>query len=560
MMCRVLLGTAVLLGACGDGTQEKSTQSVQDIPSRVELEQAWFHEVAEERGIDFKHESGATGLYNIIETISGGAALFDYDDDGDLDLYIVQGNLLDGSPRSELVNRLYENTGDGQFVDRTEGSGAGDARYGIGVTTGDYDNDGDVDLYVTNYGSNSLLRNEGQGRFTDVTQQAGVGGEAFSACASFGDVDLDGDLDLFVSNYLGWTPLTERACYNNQSLRDYCNPMVYEAPVPDVLYINQGDGVFRDVSVESGIASVSGTGLGVVIAPITSDVLPDIFVANDGMPDRLWVNMGDGTFQEQGMTVGCALDDSGKAKAGMGVELVDLDRDGDLDLLVTNLFSETDSFYINQGDLFVDASARWGLSASTRNYTRWGVAVEDFDNDGLDDLYEATGRVNAQTDLHDENDPLSEPNLLLRQIRPGRFAAVVPSGGTSDPLIATAHGLSAGDINGDGGIDLVVVNKDAGVHLLENVVGHGGNWIVLDVRNEYGSPALGALVDITMTDGGTWIAVVRSARGYASAHDPRIHIGLGEQESLESVRVRWPDGREKVFDSLSAGEVHRLAP
>ena len=522
--------------------------------------QGWFVEESADRGVEVRYARGASGNYYIVETMGGGTALLDYDDDGDLDLYLVQGGSLDDAPGDSHVNRLLENTGQGRFVDRTAGSGAGDGGYGIGVATGDFDGDGDIDLYVTNLGRNTLLRNEGGGRFLDVTEAAAVEGPGFSACSAFADVDGDGDLDLFVTSYLDWTTQTERVCFDNQSRRDYCNPEVYDAPMADMLYLNEGDGTFRDASIESGMAAVRGTGLGVAIADVSGDDLPDIFVANDGMPDRLWINQGDGLFIERGMQLGCAVDDSGKEKAGMGADLRDVDRDGDLDVLVTNLFGETDSLFINDGGVFVDGAARWGIAAPSRPYTGWGMALADFDNDGLDDLFVATGRVRWQPDLFSATDPLAEPDQLYRQGEDGRFIAVTPRGGTAASLIAAAHGVASGDIDGDGGVDLIVVNKDASVSLLRNIVPDRGNWVMLDVRTGSGAPAIGAVVTLELPDGTRPRRVVRTSRGYASAHDPRIHVGLGDAETIASVVVRWPSGDTRTVGPLAAGRVHVIAP
>lgn len=540
---------AVLLTGCSDPALE------QPIPSKKTTSAPWFKEVSNDIGVNHTYFSGAEGKYNIIETMGGGAALFDFDNDGDLDLYITQGNTLEGELLTSFQNKLYENVR-GEFEERKV---VDDSQYSIGVTTGDYNNDGFVDLYVTNFGSNTLLKNNGDGTFDDVTSIADVGEEAFSACAEFADVDLDGDLDLFVTNYLDWTPDTEKECFSEQNRRDYCNPSSYDAPIKDTLYLNNGDGTFTDVTEASGIASVQGTGLGMAIAPINEDNLPDIFVANDGMPDRLWINQGDGTFKESAMLLGCAVDDSGKEKASMGVELMDFDQDGDLDLLITTLFRETDSFYLNEGGIFIDATARWGLAADTRTYTRWGIAVEDFNNDGLDDLYEATGRVRWQADNWDE-DWLAEPNLLFTQETAGRFTLIDSKEWDTPLLVKSAHGLAAGDIDGDGGIDLIVINKDAKVDVLKNVVQNRGNWIMLDIRNKHGAPALGAIAKVSLSDGTVVTKHVRSAHGYASASDPRIHLGLGEATGITSVIVQWSDGSTKTIEPLEAGSTYRITP
>ena len=553
-MKRALLALALLPLSC-------SSEPPPPVASEPEVAtvEPWLEDVREQVGIDHTYFSGDTGQFYIIETMGGGAALFDHDGDGDLDLYLTQGNTLDGAPDANLRNRLFEQNDDGMFVDRTGASGTGDPRYGVGVTTGDYDDDGHVDLYVTNLGRNTLYRNLGDGTFLDVTETAGVGGDAFSACAEFADIDLDGDLDLFVTNYLDWTTATEKPCYSEQNRRDYCNPASYDAPIADVLYRNEGDGTFVDISEASGIAAVPGTGLGVAIACIDGDDWPDIIVGNDGMDDRLWINQGDGTFIERGMELGCAVDNSGTPKASMGVELFDVDDDGDLDLLVTTLFRETDSFFLNENGVFVDATARYGLAADTRSFTRWGLSSVDLDNDGVEELYEATGRVRWQSDTWSDDDWLAEPNLLFTRNDRGRYV-LVPDAGTATPIIATAHGVASGDLDGDGGMDLVVVNKDAQVNVLHNVVASRGNSVVLDVRTATGAPAIGARVEIRLQDGRTITRTVRSGRGYASASDPRIHVGVGEADDVAAVTVRWPNGATASFDALPAGTVHVLTP
>ena len=553
-MKHALLALALLPLSCSS----EPPPPVASEPEAATME-PWLEDVREQVGIDHTYFSGDTGQFYIIETMGGGAALFDHDGDGDLDLYLTQGNSLDGAPDATLRNRLFEQNDDGMFVDRTGASGTGDPRYGVGVTTGDYDDDGHVDLYVTNLGRNTLYRNLGDGTFLDVTETAGVGGDAFSACAEFADIDLDGDLDLFVTNYLDWTTATEKPCYSEQNRRDYCNPASYDAPIADVLYRNEGDGTFVDISEASGIAAVPGTGLGVAIACIDGDDWPDIIVGNDGMDDRLWINQGDGTFIERGMELGCAVDNSGTPKASMGVELFDVDDDGDLDLLVTTLFRETDSFFLNENGVFVDATARYGLAADTRSFTRWGLSSVDLDNDGVEELYEATGRVRWQSDTWSDDDWLAEPNLLFTRNDRGRYV-LVPDAGTATPIIATAHGVASGDLDEDGGMDLVVVNKDAQVNVLHNVVANRGNAVVLDVRAATGAPAIGARVEIRLQDGRTVTRTVRSGPGYATASDPRNHVGVGQPDDVAAVTVRWPNGATASFDALPAGTVHVLTP
>ena len=540
-MKRAVLCIPCLLVACSDAQLPK-----EDSPQPLGQ---WFEDVAEDWGVDFTYQNGAEGDFHIREVTGGAPALFDYDNDGDLDLYVVQGQGTSG-------NALYENV-EGKFIDRSNGSGADNKGYGIGVSTGDYDNDGDVDLYVTNLGVNALLRNNGDGTFADVTEEAGVEDEGFSACSAFGDLDNDGDVDLVVTRYLDVDLINDRECLDVMSRRTYCNPTIYKAELHDTLFFNNGDGTFTDVTRGSGLSEVKGTGLGVFIADITGDNLPDIFIANDAMPDRLWVNQGDGTFVDEASNRNIAMDDTGKAKAGMGATPVDFDQDGDLDIYVTNIYGESDSFYRNEGDFFQDMTRRSGLSAETRAYTRWGVVFSDFNNDSQLDLYETTGGVATGTTIYSAHDPLAEPNLLFEQVENSRFKLVDPKGGTSALLIGSSHGVASGDIDGDGGVDLVVVNSNAQLNILRNVVEDRGSWISLKILNEHGSDALGAQVKLALEDGSNLYSQVRSSSGYASAHDPKIHFGLGDQ-AVTSVHVTWRDGTTRVLKKPDINRIHTV--
>jgi hypothetical protein len=402
-----------------------------------------------------------------------------------------------------------------------------------------------------------LLRNDGGGHFTDVAKEAGVESDGFSSCAAFADLDADGDLDLVVTSYLNWSHEDEQVWFDHQSNRTYCNPVVYDAPVHDSLYLNNGDGTFQDVTNSSGFGSVVGTGLGVVITQLTEDTMPDIFIANDDMPDRLWVNNGGGVFTEEGMLRNIAVDDSGKAKAGMGVTVVDIDHDGDVDVYVTNIFGESDSFFKNEGTYFQDITRRRGVAAETRAYTRWGIVFQDFNNDGRVDLFETTGGVVSGPNNYSKTDPLAEPNLLFEQGENGRFNLVKPRGGTSELLVASSHGVAAGDIDGDGGIDLVIVNKDSPISILRNVVEDRGNWISFRVRDRNGADAIGATIELLLMDGTTMFKQVMTSRGYASSQDPRVHVGLGNQKIQQAI-IRWVDGSERTFQSPQIGKVHDI--
>ena len=517
----------------------------------------WFSEEAVDRGLTFEHRSGARpDRYWMPEIMGGGAALADLDGDGDLDAYLVQSGSLDAAQEQNPPNQLFENLGGGRFRDATAESGAGDRGYGNGVACGDVDGDGDVDLYVTNWGPNALLENRSaQGlRFVDVSAERGGGDPGWGTSAAFFDRDLDGDLDLYVCNYLAWSPGTEMPCVNVQGSRDYCSPQNYQAAALDVLYDNQ-DGKLVARGPELGIDRV-GTGLGVVASDIDQDGWPDLFVANDGMPNLLWHNDGQGAFRDVAAERGVAVDADGLPKAGMGVAAADLDGDGDEDLLVVNLNRETDSLHLNRGGRFSDGTRRAGLALASRPLTRFGVGWYDFDQDGLLDLYQACGRVQRQEQSL-APDPYAEPNLLQRGLPEMRFEEVLPRGGTATALIASSRAAAFGDVDGDGAVDVLVVNRDGPAHLLLNRAPERGNWIGLSCVEPSGVDVLGARLEGRIA-GRPFHRSVRAASSYQASNEPRIHLGLGAAESVEALRVTWPDGRVEEFGARPAGANHRL--
>ncbi|MCZ6709677.1 MAG: CRTAC1 family protein [Gammaproteobacteria bacterium] len=545
----ILIACGFLLGCEGSAPpDEEPAQTLNGDP--------WFEERSQQAGLDFTQRSGQRGQFLFPEITCGGAALFDMDADADLDVYFVQSGRFADDPADRPPNQLFRNRGDGTFEEVTDGSGADDRGYGMGVATGDYDNDGDVDLYITNVGPNVLLRNDGKGRFADVTGHAGVGHPGWGTSAVFLDYDADGDLDLFVVNYIYWSINVERDCFTPAGMRDYCDPKVYEAPAEDVLYRNNGDGTFTDVSAEAGITTAYGNGLGVVSGDFNGDHLVDVFVANDGMLNQLWINQGNGHFHDGAMLSGCALDQNGIAKAGMGVAANDVDDDSDLDLLVVNLYNESDSFYRNAGEYFVDDTATVGLGTVTRTFTRFGTALLDLDNDGRLDIYEANGRVRGQSSLHSD-DPFAEPNMLLYGTASGGFEEVRPRGGTASPLVATSRAAAFGDIDNDGGIDILVVNRDGPAHLLRNIVDRRGLWIMFRVLDEHARDALGATVTLQVGER-TITRDVRTAYSYLAANDPRIHVGLGDHTGAEDVTVRWVNGPVERFGRYDADQVVTL--
>ena len=498
----------------------------------------WFSDEAEVRGIEYQHVSGFDGNYRIPEITGSGAALADLDGDGDLDIYIVQSGSLVRS--SATTDQVYVNRGDG-YYDLGEPPPDGDG-YGMGVTAGDYDNDGDVDLYVTNIGRNVLLQNDGKGSFQNVASVAGVADPGWGTSAAFFDFDADGDLDLYVTNYIQWRIDTELECYM-AGVRTYCPPQNYKAPAPDQLYRNNGDGTFTNRSRQAGLPLSFGNGFGVVGADYNQDGLTDIFVANDMMVNQLWLNEGNLEFSESAMDWGCGVDESGTAKAGMGVAAADIDDDSDVDILVVNLEGQSDSLFRNAGSWFDDATGKVGLNVVSRRFTRFGVVFADFDNDGWLDLYQANGAVShipGQT-----GDPFAEPNVLYRNIE-GRFELVTPEGGTAEPQVHTSRGLAVGDVDNDGGLDLLVVNRDAAPYLLMNRLDSRGNWIRFRVITSDGRDAHAATVSIDF-DGKRKYRDVQPAASYLSSNDPRVHFGVGDAKHVTNVRVLWPSGEFEFF-------------
>ena len=543
---------AVSLAACG-GNAPAPAAPAGGTSSSAGASAPWFEDIAASAGVVFQHRSGhESPRYRLPEIMGGGAALFDMDGDRDLDLLLVQSGRLggvDSGPR----HRLFRNDGHARFEDVTAGSGVDVPGYGMGVATGDVDDDGDVDVYLTNLGRNVLLVNDGRGHFTNATEKAGVAGGGWSSSAAFADLDVDGDLDLVVTRYVDWSEGRERQCFALTGVVDYCSPKNYDAPSSSLLFLNRGEGTFVDASASSGFQGAKGNGLGVVVDDVNGDGRPDVFIANDATPNHLWMNRGGGRFQESALALGVAIDQDGAPKAGMGVHAADVDDDGDNDLLVMNLDTESDSFFRNDGRFFVDATNMVGLRVTSRRFTRFGMAMIDFDNDGRLDLYEANGRVGLQGETF-AADPYAEPNLLFRGLPGGTFEEVSPRGGTGAPLIATSRAAAFGDLDNDGGIDVVVANRDAAPYVLHNVVPSRGYWVVFAVRTGKGRDALGAVLTIR-AGGRTWRRDVRSAYSYLAANDPRVHVGLGTASSVESVDVRWPDGATERFGPLPVDAV-----
>ena len=535
-----------IVGGCS------SDSSIVELPSDV-----WFSEEAESRGLTFSHVSGATGEFELPEITGGGVALLDVENDGDLDVYFIQSGFLHHKDTDSRRNELYVNDGDGTFYKSDLRDDHANAGYGMGVATGDYDNDGDVDIYVTNVGTNALLQNDGNGLFRDVTSFAGVGDDSWGTAASFADFDRDGYLDLYVANYIHWDPSTALDCYAT-NIQTYCVPLHNYAAM-DRVFRNDGDGTFTDRSIKAGLASAFGNGLGVVSVDINNDGWVDVFVANDSMVNQLWLNDGDFTFTNDAWYWGSAMDDHGIEKAGMGVATFDFDSDADFDVLVVNIEEQTDSFFRNDGNYFIDATGVVRLGAHSRRYTRFGLIASDLDNDSCYDLYQANGSV-----YHDEEDLpkpdfFQEPNTLYRGTCEGQFELVFPEGGTKERLEHTSRGLAIGDLDGDGAQDLVVVNKDSSVSLLMNVsleLGNGGS-VRFRVLDEFGRDAYNARVSGRL---GNKVIThrVQTDGSYLSSHDPHVHFGTADSDKLSDVTVTWLGGESERFGSFLTNDVYTL--
>ncbi|MFT7486091.1 MAG: hypothetical protein ACI9F9_001944, partial [Candidatus Paceibacteria bacterium] len=370
---------------------------------------------------------------------------------------------------------------------------------------------------------------------------------------SFTDYDADGDLDLFVGNYVFWSIENDRECYEESGRRTYCGPHSYNAPVPDRLYRNEGNGTFVDISTDSGIATSFGNALGVVCGDFNGDGRIDFFVANDRSDDQLWVNLGDDKFRDDAAVVGCAVDRNGTARAGMGVDAGDIDNDGDLDLIVVNLHGELDGYFRNEGRYFFEETTSVGIGLTTRAYTRFGVGFVDFDNDGDLDIYQANGRVGLVGETYVE-DPFAEPNVLLVRTDEGKWRESYLQGGSAQPLIHTSRGAGFGDFDNDGGMDIVVMNSSSPPYLLRNVREGRGNWLIIELQTESGSPAIGASTFIEVGEKRLRRDCL-PCRGYASSSDPRVHVGLADTKQVESIEVRWVDGTSEFFGPFEANRV-----
>ena len=519
-----------------------------------------FIDVTQEAGIHWKHTDGRSGQKYFMETLGSGAAFFDYDADGDPDLYFVNGAPLPGYVAQEIpTNCLYRNNGDGTFTDVTEESGVGDTGYGHGCAVGDYNNDGQLDLYVTNYSTNRLYRNNGDGTFTDVAEIAGVTEPRWSTSCAFADYDRDGNLDLYVVNYIvfdidenPWCGLKEKG------IRAYCEPDNFPAQ-SDTLFRNNGDGTFTDVTESAGIYRTTGKGLGVVCGDYNNDGAPDIYVANDSTENFFYHNNGDGTFEEVGFMVGVALSEDGAAENGMGTAFGDWNNDGWLDLTVTNYAQQTNTLYHNDADgFFTDATATTKTAQLTYPYLGWATAFIDYDNDGYQDLFVANGHLHENLAELGQQGTYGQRNLLFRNNYNGTFTEVSETLGPGMKLEDVSRGATFADYDSDGDIDIVVTNSNTAPRLLRNDGGNQKNYLQIRLIATQGTTdAIGARVKIT-TGELTQTREVRSGDGYLSQRDLTLHFGVADYVQIDSIEIQWQSGAKQLIKSVPANQVLSL--
>ncbi len=572
------------------------------------LNRAHFAE-ATVSGLQFTHTSGARGDYFLFETMGAGAAFFDYDDDGLVDLYLVNGfdlpawtrqivpiNLarqdqegywvtedyapplrFEGQADSAMYalsqatsqnpqrNRLYRNQGGGRFADVTHKAGVGDTGYGMGCAVGDYDNDGHADLYVTNYGPNALYHNQGNGRFADVTHKAGVGDPHWSTSAAFVDYDQDGDLDLYVVNYLDFTLENNRICGGFLDARSevggrvrkiaperrtYCSPRRYNG-APDILYRNEGNGRFVDITREAGVFSLFGKGLGITIGDLDDDGAIDLYIANDGTRNFLYRNNGDGSFTDSALRAGAAYNAAGQAEASMGVDAGDFDNDGDLDLFATHFSRESNTLYRNDGaNTFADISEEAGLAQPSLSFLGFGTFFFDADNDGDLDLFVANGHVRDRVRLIEPDLRYAQSNQLFENTSAGTY---IDASAFSGPIFQDAYvsrGAAFADIDNDGDLDILVTNCNGPARLYCNQLASRAHWLSLRlIGTRTNRDAIGARVRLTCGTR-TQVREVHTSGTYLSANGVRLHFGLGDCTEVDGLEIRWPDGSRQEMQRV----------
>jgi enediyne biosynthesis protein E4 len=528
-----------------------------------------FTDISKETGLDFVHFNGMSGEFYFPEMTGQGGAFLDFDNDGDLDVYLVQGNMMgkgktfkdamyppkDPNPRDRLYRNDLTVGKDGKrtirFVDVTDKSGLKVTDYGMGVAAADFNNDGWVDLYITNYGPNRMYYNNGNGTFREVTAKTGTGDELWGTSVGVFDYDRDGWLDFFVANYVYFDIDENKRCFANSSRRDYCGPSAFP-PQKDRFYHNKGDGTFEEVLDKVLLEYKAGAGLGVIALDLNNDGWLDFFVANDGMANHLWINNKGKSFTDDALFAGTALNQDGHAEASMGISVDDIDGDGDEDLFVAHLMGETNTLYINKGEgLFEDRTIAAGLSAASFPYTSFGNNFVDYDNDGWPDIFIASGAVRILEDQAMKGDPypIHQPNQVYHNEGGKKFVDVTSKAGKDVVLSEVSRGAALGDVDNDGDVDVLVCNNNGHVRLYRNNVGQKKKWLGVRLVDEKGiRDMLGAKVVLKRKGKNDIMRRVRISGSYCASRDPRLVFGLGDSEAVDSMDILWPDGTKETWN------------
>jgi enediyne biosynthesis protein E4 len=516
-----------------------------------------FVDIARQAGVVFHHTNGASADKHLVETMGSGAVFFDYDGDGWIDIFLVDGgSIADPAVDRKARHRLFHNRRNGTFEDVTDRSGIQHRAYGMGACAGDYDGDGRPDLFITGYGGNALYHNNGDGTFSDVTARAHVGESRWGASCAFADLDRDGDLDLWVTNYVDADRAHSPFCGDSRAgVRFYCHPLKYD-PLPSTVYRNDGNGVFTDVSAASGVGALRSNGLGVVVTDYDGDGLPDVFVANDTMPNFLFHNTGNMRFTEAGLVSGIAVGADGRARAGMGIDTGDYDGDGQMDLVITNLDFEMHTLDRGLGrGLFGYATTESGIGFPTLPFVGFGVAFLDFDNDGQLDIAIANGHILDNAPLYRAGATYMQRKLLFRNLANRRFGEVGRMAGPAFSAERVSRGLAVGDIDNDGDLDLLVSNNGQDAELLRNDGGNRANALLVRLRGAgLNTEAIGARVRLT-SGSRTQIRDIKAGSSYMSQNDLRAHFGLGTAARADRIEVVWPDGRMESVTDVPANQI-----
>jgi hypothetical protein len=525
---------------------------------------ALFADVTKRSRVEFTSQTSATSRKYLIESMTGGAAVLDYDGDGRLDVFLVNGAAIkDPMPPGEQPdksaprywNRLFRNNGDGTFTDVTEKAGVRGTGYGMGVAAADYDNDGHTDLYVTNFGGNTLYHNNGDGTFTDVTGDSGTAGSGWPAGALFIDYDRDGRLDLVVARYLKWNFSKDVWCGERKpGYRAYCHPDQFD-PVSHLVFHNEGNGRFKDVSAQTHFAQYPGKGLGIAMNDFDRDGLPDIFIANDAVAQQLFRNRGDGTFEDVGLTTGAAFDSDGRAFSGMGTDFADYDNDGWPDIFANALATQRYSLFHNANGNFDYVSDTTRVGAASIQHSGWGTKFIDYDNDGWKDLFVGQGHVMDNIQLTQPQLRYLEPPLLLRNNK-GSFIDVSADAGPAFRQPRAARGAAFGDLNNDGWVDVVLNCNNEPAAILENQGAGGNHWLTVDtVGTTSNRDGIGTQIRVATESGPEQYAMVTTGASYLSSSDKRVHFGIGSNREVKVLELTWPSGKVQKLENVPADRI-----